>query len=82
MDFSKANSETIQPLRTITNISDHIRKLFPRISEHPKISEDFPKIVKSHKTSENYFSTVSEVLRKFPKISEHFRRYSKIFRKF
>ena len=80
MDFSKASSETIQPLRTITNISDHIRKSFPRISEHPKISEDFPKIIKSHKTPKNYFSTVSEALRKFPNTSEDIRRLSENFK--
>ena len=40
-DFSKASSETFQLPRTITNISDHIRKSFPKISEHfPR----FPKI--------------------------------------
>ena len=33
-DFSKASSETFQLLRTITDISDHIRKLFPKIYEH------------------------------------------------
>ena len=42
-DFPKASSETFQLLRAITNISDHIRKSFP------KISKDFPKILKSHK---------------------------------
>ena len=37
-DFSKACSETCQLLRTITSISDHIRKLFPKIFEHFKKS--------------------------------------------
>ena len=42
----------------------------------PKISEDFLKILRSHKLSEKHFLTVSEVLRKFSKISEHSRRFS------
>ena len=33
-NFSKASSETFQLQRTITSISDHIRKSFPKISEH------------------------------------------------
>ena len=44
-DFSKASSKTFQLLRTITNISNHIWKSFPKISEHlqrfPKISQKF-----------------------------------------
>ena len=44
-DFSKATSETFQLLRTITNISNHIRKSFLKISKHfrrfPKIFQKF-----------------------------------------
>ena len=72
-DFSKASSEAFQLLRTITNIFDHIRKSFPKISEHfrrfPKIFRKFKKAIK---TSENYFGTVSENLRRFPNASEDF----------
>ena len=50
----------------ITNISDHIRKSFP------KISEDFPKILKNHK---NIWKLLLNRFRSFPKISEHFRKF-------
>ena len=79
-DLSKDSSETFQLLQTITNISDHIRKSFPKISEHlrrfPKISVDFrtiseylrtiPKILKNHT---NIWKTL---LKLFPKFSKSF----------
>ena len=48
-DFSKAISETPQLLRTITNISDHVRTFS---EDFRRFSENLKKIIK---TSENYF---------------------------
>ena len=45
-DFSKTSSETFQLLRTITNISDHVRKFSDDFRTLPKTSEDFQKILK------------------------------------
>ena len=47
-NLSKASSETLQLLRTITNISDHVRKISEVFQTLPNISEDFPKILKNH----------------------------------
>ena len=74
-DFSKASSETLQLLRTITNISNHVRKFSEDFRTLPKISENFPKILKNHK---NIGKLVLNRFRSFPKISEYFRTLTKI----
>ena len=66
-------------LRTVTNISNHVRKFFDDFQTLLKISKDFTNISKNHKTSEKHFWMFSEVCRKFPKISEDFRRFSENF---
>ena len=47
-DFPKASTETFHLLRTIMNISDHIRKLFRRF---PNTSEDFRRFSENFKKS-------------------------------
>ena len=45
---------------------------FPKISDHlPKVSEDFPKLFR---IPDERSRTISENFRKFPKMSEDFRR--------
>ena len=65
--------KTLQLLRTITKISDHVGK-FSKLFLNT--SEDFPKIVKNHKKH------LKIIFEPFPKFPERFRRFLKIFRKF
>ena len=89
-DFSKTSSETFQLLRTVTNISNHVRK-------YSMIFENFwrfPNIIKKIiiKTSQKHFWTVCEVFRNLPKIfwfskylkssEKHFWTVCEVFRKF
>ena len=93
---SKISSETFQLLWTIMNSSDHIQRFSDNFRILPKISEDFPKILKSHKNSEKHFWTIFEVFDKLPNIpevllkilkpfctiSEDFQKIPKIAKKF
>ena len=90
--ISKASSETLQLLQTITNISDHVRKFFEGFPTLPKISKDFPKILKNHKNiwklPLNRFRSFPKIFRKFKKIIktlentfELFPKFSKSFRR-
>ena len=63
----------LRNLSTPANHYEHFRSHHEIVSEHFR---RFPKILKSHKNIWKFFWTVSEVFRKCPKISEHFRRFS------
>ena len=68
-------------MRIITNISDHVQKFSDNFRTLPKISEDFPKILKNQKHLKNPFEPFS----KFYEISVDFwtpQRFTKFFWKF
>ena len=82
-----ASSETLQLLRTIKNISDHVRKFSEDFRTLPKISEDFSKILKNHKNIRKlllncFLSFPKNFLKKFLKIFRIFQNSSEDFRRF
>ena len=72
----------LRNLLTPANHYEHFRSHPEIVSEDfwtlPKISEDFPKILKTHK---DIWKFVLNRFRKFPKISEHLRRFFENFRR-
>ena len=79
-DFSKASYETLQLLRTIMNISDHVWKFSEYFRTLPKISEVFQNSHKSFKLLKNGFEVFpkfSETSRRFPSSSQNFHMFSK-----